>query len=245
MKLVLVIDAGQIYADWHIVKEQAAEQFARRVAFVVDKYRPSHTVCAFDSSEPTFRHSLCPKYKADRERNEDVREQLSKATDLMTAAGVTCIGVAGFEADDIIATVVDKAVAAGFRTIIYSRDKDCHQLLEDGKVTILKKYGQEGPEWFTAATLMEKFGLEPDQWVSYQCICGDTTDGVTGVEGIGDKGARKILAGGLSLQGVLANPWAVDVTAKQRDALVAFAERYELVRELVTLRTDVPIEWRP
>lgn len=245
MNLVLVVDTGQIYADWHIVKELAAQQFARRVDFLISKYKPTHTVCAFDSKSPTFRHDLCDKYKADRVPNDEVHEQLSLAVDLMTDSGVTCFGVEGFEADDIIATVTDKSVSAGCRVIIYSRDKDCHQLLEEGKVTILKKYGQDGPEWFTARNLMEKFNLTPCQFLEYQMVVGDTTDGIVGVEGIGGKGAREMLSGGISLRDILSNPWSVKLTAKKRDALIAFGKRYELVRELVTLRTDVPLDWRP
>lgn len=245
MNLVLVIDTGQIYADWHIVKELAAQQFKRRVEFLIGKYKPTHTICAFDSQPPTFRHGLCDKYKADRDHNEEVHEQLSLAADLMTASGVTCFGVEYFEADDIIATIADKSVSAGCRVIIYSRDKDCNQLLREGKVTILKKYGQDGPEWFSTATLLEKFNLTPEQFLEYQMIVGDTTDGIVGVEGIGDKGAREMLYGGMSLRDILENPWAVKLTPKKRDALIAFSDRYELVRELVTLRTDVPLDWSP
>lgn len=237
--MILAVDAhNHLHADWHGAKANAADIFTRRVYDMVVKFRPDKIVIAFDNSEPTFRDEIFPEYKAGRKPTEQgCLDQIERAKDALHKP-FECISVAGFEADDIIATVTDQR---GDKVVISSTDKDLRQLLCDGEVTILRKWKNGAPEWYTAKRLFGEYGLTPEQWIDWLCIVGDASDNVAGVDGIGEKGATELLKNGTRLTDIMSSPFSHRLTPKKQAAIEAFADRYELVRTLLTLRTDVQI----
>ncbi|MFV0482020.1 MAG: DNA polymerase I [Campylobacteraceae bacterium] len=158
----------------------------------VDKEFPSdYILFALDSKGKTFRHDIDPNYKANRtEPPEDLRTQLPVAIEWIKKMGFCEYSKEGYEADDVIASMVKFAKKSDIKVRIVTHDKDLYQLIDDGRVVIfdpLKKLeiNEEG--------CIEKFGLPPSKIRDYLAFAGDTADNIPGVKGIGPKGAKKLL----------------------------------------------------
>ncbi|MGH9314784.1 MAG: DNA polymerase I, partial [Vicinamibacterales bacterium] len=146
-----------------------------------------------------------------------------------------------FEADDVIGTLAMKAAAAGFEVAIVTGDKDFFQLVRDG----IKVFNpRDEGTWFDAVAVKEKFGVAPEQVVDVLALMGDTIDNIKGVPGIGEKGARDLIAQYGSLDALLAH--AADVPQKRyREPLLAHQESARQSKELARIRTDVPVTFSP
>ena len=247
-QIVLVVDvANHLHADFHAAGDHAGRAFERRMEAIYKHIHPARVACAFESTEPTFRHQLEAGYKANRDKPDPALVRLfDEIQDFCLFNEWDILESPGFEADDIIATVTRIATEADHQVVISSRDKDCRQLLRAGLVSILRSAkvddGKLQCEWLTEQILAEKEGLTPAQWLDYQCLVGDATDCITGAKGIGDKTAKKILQEAGSLEQAYANPWGLSITQRLQDNLLEFRKRLDLVRQLVTLKTDVPLE---
>src|SRR6478752_7297347 len=157
------------------------------------------------------------------------------------AMGVPILTYQRFEADDVIGTLATGAIAEGFEVAIVTGDKDFFQLVHDG----LKVYNpRDEGTWYDAAAVKEKFGVAPEQVVDVLALMGDSIDNIKGVPGIGEKGARDLIAAYGSLESLLAH--ASEVPNKRyREGLMAHAEDARQSRELARIRTDVPVEFQP
>lgn len=201
--------------------------------------KPDYLAMVLDADErKLLRRQVYPEYKAHREPPpEDMAPQEERIVALLAAAGVPLLRMEGYEADDIIATLVERLAGQGFQVFIVSRDKDLDQLLADG----VALFDPMKNETITADQLMKLKGWRPEQAVEAQILTGDSVDNVPGVTGIGPKTAATLLQKYGSARGVIEH--ADELTPKQRANVLAFAPRMELTRELVTLRRDVPIEF--
>ncbi len=234
-----------VHQLWHARGGQGVlEGFAGWLRATIEHVRPAATVVAFDAR--SFRYDLLPQYKAGRpEKPTGLKEALSNAQhacDCLDFAATVC--EEGFEADDCLATLARIGRAGEGRVVIASPDKDLRQCLVDGRVSILRKFSAAGgklsrAEWLTAGGLRREFGLEPEQWTSYQALAGDTGDNIQGVSGWGPVTTKKALAVGRTLEGCLANVWKLPISNRQQSALLAFRPRAALTLQLVTLRDDV------
>lgn len=210
-----------------------------------DGGRPDYVCVTLDVSgdRGTFRSQIYPEYKATREEPpEDLAPQVERCLATLRQIGVPILGAEGFEADDVIATLVTKLRAEhpDLKIRIISKDKDLKQLLEDGGGAV-ELYDVHNDELITAETLKAETGLEPRQVVDMLALMGDSVDNVPGVEGVGPKTAAKLIAEHGSLEGVLAA--AGTIKGKLGERLRAIDRRQlELSRQLVTLRHDVPID---
>lgn len=191
----------------------------------------------------TFRSELYPEYKANRDAPpEDLRPQVDRALALLEEIGVPVIGCAGYEADDVLATIATdfSSKHPDIRVRIISKDKDLKQLLgEDAPPT--EMYDLHKDELITEADLMEELGLRPDQVIDLLTLMGDTADNIPGVMGIGIKTAAKLLVEHGDLDSVLAAADDGSIKGKRRENLIASKEHLPLSKDLVTLRHDVPI----
>lgn len=245
---IFAIDGtNQLHKHWHGGKQHASAQFLAMVDAMDNQYKPREIVCAFDCAGKTFRHELEPGYKAGRPPKEHgLLEQIQLGIDGLVKRKIMCIGIEGFEADDILATIARICDEDDRKCVLVTSDKDCRQLLSP-KCVMLTDYRADKhgriPTWFNEAALLEKYGVRPDQWIDWQTMVGDTTDTVIGIEGIGAIGALRLLKQGGSLDAIMANPWSVTLTPKQEASLAKFKTRMAVVRQLVTLRNDVPIGW--
>jgi DNA polymerase-1 len=249
---VLLVDlANHVHADWHATGERAADTTLRRVEALAERLRPISVSIAVESKGPTFRHGLIDGYKGDRPKSDaDLVAQMQRAIDLCRDNEWEVIGAEGFEADDALATAAEIALNQfGLNVVIASKDKDLRQLLVDGRLSLLlgasRRDGNLELDWMTAADLLARYDLRPDQWIDYQCLVGDPTDSIVGARGIGDKTARAILQKAGTLEAAWQNPWALPVSEKVRISLSELRKRIDVVRQLVTLRRDVDIQWVP
>ncbi len=171
--------------------------FLKSLLEVIDKEQPDSLAIAFDLAEPTFRHQADPTYKGDRaETPVDFIPDLANLQQLLRAFNLPVITAPGYEADDAIATLSKKAAAEGTRVKIVSGDQDLFQLIDPEKgITVihLSASRNTSPKEFGPAEVEEKLGILPTQVVDYKALCGDKSDHIPGVNGIGEKTAVKLL----------------------------------------------------
>lgn len=210
------------------------------------QYPQSPVIVVFDAPGPTFRNDLYDQYKANRPpMPEDLRPQLEPIHDIVRAMGLPLIMESGVEADDVIGTLAQQAVTAGYQCVISTGDKDLAQLVTE-HITLINTMSQEKLD---PAGVINKFGFGPDKVIDYLALMGDKTDNIPGVPGIGEKTAKALLAdiGGM------------DALYKRLDEIPHLAirgaktlpqkllEHEKLARlsyQLATIRCDVPLTFQ-
>lgn len=227
------------YANMRI-KNGAAYTMARMLLALVNQHNPTHLACVFDRSEPTFRHEIYPEYKANRaEMPADLRPQIPLIRDLIQALNIPIVELVGYEADDVIGTLVQQAAAMGLPSVIVSPDKDLLQLVDDAKqIQVLQT--RDGDLWIDEAGVVERFGVTARQVVDTLTLMGDASDNVKGVDGIGEKGARDLVAQYGTLEEIIAHRAELKRKA-HREGLEAALGRLPLIRRLVTVVTDLEL----
>ena len=248
---VVLIDAsGFIFRAYHAIQQPLTNSQGTPVAAVygytqmllkqIDDLQPDHIAVIFDSARETFRNDISPDYKANRpEPPEDLVVQFPLVRQATEAFNLDCIEMPGYEADDLIATYTQLAVNAGAEVTIISSDKDLMQLVSE-HVTMLDtiKNRRIGPE-----QVVEKFGVTPDKVVDVQALAGDSIDNVPGVPGIGVKTAAQLINDYGDLDTLLERASEIKQT-KRRESLIEHADKARLSRQLVHLRTDVPVTFQ-
>ncbi len=210
--------------------------FTRDLLFL-RSLRPDYLVCAFDRAEPTFRTTLYADYKAHRaEMPGDLQLQLPHIQRILEALAVPALSVAGFEADDVLATLARAGAERGLDVFICTSDKDCRQLIDDR----VRLYSLRKRQPFGRAELLADWGITPEQVVDLQTLVGDSVDNVPGVPGIGIKTAAKLLQEYGTLEAIFANVDRIP-GARRQENLRAAVGKVELTRTLVRLDTHVPI----
>ena len=207
---------------------------------LVDSLHRDHAtdylVFALDSKGKTFRNELYPEYKANREAPpEDLTKQLPVAIKWVEQMGFANLAEDGFEADDIITTVTKIAKEQGMKVKIISHDKDLYQLIDDGMVVM---YDSVKRKEIDEEACIEKFGVNPKDFIDFQAIVGDSSDNVPGVKGIGVKGAAKLINQYHTLEAIYADIENCG-TPRIQKLLLESRESAFLSRELVTMRSDV------
>ena len=249
--LILVDGSAYIFRAYHALPPLtrksdglpvgAVSGFCNMLSKLVDDVRESgeadYFAVIFDAARKTFRNDIYPEYKAHRPPPpEDLRPQFPLVKQASQAFNLATIEMPGFEADDIIATYARQARESGMSVTIVSSDKDLMQLVGDGVVMHdPMKQRRIGPE-----QVEEKFGVGPDRVVDVQALCGDSTDNVPGVPGIGVKTAALLINEYGDLDGVLDRVEEIKQT-KRRKNLVDHADLARISRQLVTLKDDVPV----
>lgn len=202
--------------------------------------KPDYVVVASDSKEKTFRHEKYEAYKANRkDMPEDLASQLPSFYELFTHLSIPMIKISGFEADDIIGTLVKRFASSDTHCYIVSGDKDFMQLVSENCSLYAPKKA-DAPALISYEGVKEKFGCRPDQVIDVLALIGDASDNVPGVRGIGDKGAGQLISDYGSLEGIYKN---IDQIKNERmkNALISCKEMAYLSRELVTIKTDIDL----
>jgi len=169
--------------------------FTAMLINVLRDERPTHVAVAFDRSEPTFRHEQYVEYKANRrETPADFRGQLSLIFEVLDALGIRRLSLAGYEADDIIATLATRAAAGGMGVLIVTGDRDALQLVTDDVTVLMTRRGISEMTRFTPAAVTEKYGLTPAQYPDFAALRGDPSDNLPSIPGVGEKTAAKWVA---------------------------------------------------
>ncbi len=184
--------------------------FVKTLHKVIEKLRPQYLVVCLDAGHKTFRNEEAEDYKANRKpAPEELKAQVKPLLEVLEAMNIPCFMKEGFEADDIIATVVHRALEEGLDVVIVSRDKDFYQLLSDR----VAMYDDKNDRFITPETLKEEKGITPEQVPDWLGLMGDSSDNIPGVPGVGEKTALKLLAEYGSLEAVLD---AADEIAKKK-----------------------------
>ncbi|MFY0182504.1 DNA polymerase I [Stenotrophomonas rhizophila] len=205
------------------------------------KERPEYVAFVVDAPGKTFRDDLYADYKANRPpMPDDLRPQIEPMCRIVEALGLSILRIPGVEADDVIGTLALQGQRDGLQVTISTGDKDFAQLVRPG-IELVNT--MTGSRMDSDAAVMEKFGVRADQIVDLLALMGDAVDNVPGVEKCGPKTAAKWLAEYQHLDGVIAA--APTMKGKIGENLRAALERLPLNRELVTIRTDVPLEVTP
>jgi DNA polymerase I len=186
--------------------------FLKSLLDTLEAERPDYVAIAFDVSDPTFRHEADDTYKAGRpETPEDFIPDLENLQELLAALNLPVLTAPGYEADDVIGTLARRAHAEGLRVKVLSGDRDLFQLI-DPKQTITVLYlsttygkGTPPPKEFGLEQVKDKMGILPSQVVDYKALCGDPSDNIPGVKGIGDKTAVQLLKQYESLEKIYAS----------------------------------------
>ncbi|MEI6092191.1 MAG: DNA polymerase, partial [bacterium] len=202
-------------------------------------YKPEYIVITLDSKEETFRKKKYPQYKANREAMpEELSVQVPYIYKLIDALNLACIRIPGIEADDVIATLKEKASKMDYKVSIISGDKDLMQLVDENTVMLdtmkNKIYNEQG--------VVEKIGVAPKYVVDALSLMGDTSDNIPGVRGIGAKGAAKLVNEYGTIEDIYSNIESIK-NKKQHDALIQYKEDAFLAKELIVLKRDVELEF--
>jgi len=212
--------------------------FLAAVTKILREHKPDGVAFCFDTPEAGFREKLYPDYKANRDAPpDDLVKQFPYLPQIAAALSVPAFDQPGFEADDLIGTLVKKSKRQGVEVIIVSGDKDFAQLVEPG----VKIFDPAKDAYMDEEGVRVKFGVNPSQIIDYLALVGDTSDNVPGVKGIGPKGAQKLLEEFKDLKGVYANIDQVK-NDRVREKLVEHKKEAFLSYELATIRTDVPLK---
>ncbi len=212
--------------------------FTKMLMKLVDDSDADAVAVIFDKGRRSFRNDIYPDYKAQRpEAPEELIPQFELIRQATRACNLPSIEMAGFEADDLIATYARLAKAAGIEVTVVSSDKDLMQLVGDG-VTMLDPMKNRS---IGRDEVIEKFGVGPEKVVEVQALAGDSVDNVPGVPGIGIKTAAQLITEYGDLDSLLARASEIK-QPKRREKLMENAEMARISRELVTLKLDVPIE---
>ena len=218
--------------------------FLKVVLEVLTLFPCSHLAVAFDTRQPTFRHEADETYKAGRaETPEDFLVDLENLYRLLEALRIPILVAPGYEADDIVGTLVERAqvLPQPFPVRILSGDQDLFQLIEPGeRVTVLHLNSKDKITPFQAAEVKAKLGVWPWQVVDYKALCGDSSDNIPGVKGIGPKRAVDLLHQFQTLEGVIAG--IPKLTGAVKKAMEAGVEAAQHSYFMARIRRDVPLD---
>lgn len=224
--------------------------FLNSLLQVIGSQKPQYLAIAFDQKDPTFRQEADINYKADRpETPEEFIVDMENLQVLLAALNLKIMTVPGYEADDILGTMAKKASEAGYQVKIVTGDRDLFQLVDDhNHISVLylernalKSSSGEGYNEFDAKAVEEKLGIKPTQVVDYKALCGDKSDKIPGVRGIGEKTAVKLLTEYGNLEAIYQQIDHIKGTNQQK--LSEGKKEAEHSRYLAEIVVDVPIEF--
>ncbi len=216
--------------------------FTKYILELIEKENPTHFAIAFDPPGGTFRHEMYPDYKGTRsETPQLVIDSLEPLCELCRAMGFPVLMVKGFEADDVIGSMAKRSEKEGFKVFMVTPDKDYGQLISDN--IIQYKPGKSGSEHelIDREKICEKYGIErPEQVIDILTICGDTSDNVPGVKGVGEVGAGKLIARFDNVENIYRH--LDELTPKQKSAFEEAGGHIGMSHALVTIKTDIPLD---
>ena len=215
--------------------------FTKFLREIIVNERPDYLGVAFDPHGGNFRNDLFPEYKANRSATpEDIIASVPHIKSILEALHIPILEVPRYEADDVIGTLAHKAADEGFEVFMVTPDKDFGQLVRPTVHIYKQRKGGEGVEILGPEEVCANYGInKPEQVIDILALWGDASDNIPGVQGVGEKGASKLVREYGSVESILAN---VDkIKGKLHDNLVAGAEQLRLSKVLATIATDAPI----
>ncbi len=213
--------------------------FTNMLLKVIKEFNPELLAVVFDAPGPSFRNEVYADYKANRPATpERLAPQIPYIKRIVEGLNIAILEKEGYEADDVIGTIANEAARLGYPVRIITGDKDIFQLI-GGDVTTIDTMKNQS---FGAREVKDRFGVEPEQLIDLLALTGDTIDNIPGVPGIGLKTAAALIQEFGSLENLLENVEKVP-KPKIREKLMTFADQARLSKQLVTIDTQVPLEY--
>ncbi len=250
---LLLIDGHSLaYRAFHALPEEmrtasgqvtnAVFGFTSMLVNLLRDHRPQRVAVAFDLPGSTFRHERLDSYKANRAKPpETFREQLGLLREVLSVLGVRAVEASGFEADDVLATLATQAACEGLAVALVTGDRDAFQLVADPYIAVLyPRRGMSDHVQYDEAGIVERTGVQPENYVAYAALRGDTSDNLPGVPGVGEKTAARLISRYRDIDGVYEH--LDEQTPKLRSSLAAAEATVRLNFELMTLRRNVELE---
>jgi len=245
---VYLVDASiYIFRAWFSMSDEFVNQkgeptnavygFSGFLCSLLEQTGAEHMAIAFDESlSKSYRNEIYPEYKANRDpMPEALRPQIGRCVSVLEAMGVPVLGLARYEADDVIATLARQAEDENHRVVVVTGDKDLMQLVSDR----VQMYDPMRDKRYDRDAVIEKFGVPPELVADALALAGDPSDNIPGVKGIGEKGAAKLVAAYPSLEELLADADAQ--SARIAANLKAAADYIAIMQQIVPVRKDVAV----
>ncbi|NBG87917.1 DNA polymerase I [Isachenkonia alkalipeptolytica] len=209
---------------------------------MLEEHDPSYLAVAFDLKKPTFRHKEYKDYKAGRKKMPpELRQQIEPLKDILDALNVYRIEIEGFEADDIIGTVVTQGEEQGIETLVVTGDKDALQLASQTTKIVFTKRGISNIEIYDADKVKEETGVSPKTFIDLKGLMGDSSDNIPGIPGVGEKTALKLLQEFGSVENLIANMDQIS-GEKLREKVEKNQEKAVLSKRLATIVRTMPMD---
>lgn len=247
MNLYLIDGNSYVYRAFYAIRDlsnskgfptNAIYGFTTMLMKIIREKKPDGIVVSFDSAVPTERHRLYEAYKAHRpETPPDLIKQVPYIKKIISAFNIAIFEMPGYEADDILGTIAEKAASEGMDVFIVTGDKDMLQLINDK----VKVYDPMKDRVFDEEFVREKFGIGPERITEFMALTGDSADNIPGIKGIGEKTARELLTEFKSLEDLLENAGRIK-KEKLRALVSGGVDLARLSWKLATLDTSVPLE---
>ncbi|RJP74520.1 MAG: DNA polymerase I [Candidatus Abyssobacteria bacterium SURF_17] len=247
-KIYLIDGHSYAYRAFHAIRQltdssglalNAVYGFTRMLLKLMKDEQPGYIAVAFDTPGKTFRHEMYEEYKANRaEQPEEMRHQIPLIKEVVEAFNIRTFELAGYEADDVLATLAKKAADEGIEAVIVTGDKDMLQLVSDN-IKVLNPHKEN--LLYDAEAVKQRFGVGPEQMRDLLGMAGDPTDNVPGVPGIGPKTAAELLNEYRTIENIFEHVDEIK-GPKRRENLRQNKDLALLSRELVSIVSDVPLE---
>ncbi len=232
----LVTSSGQV--------TNAVYGFTAMLIKLLADERPQGVVVCFDKGAPQFRLDVYADYKAGRAATPDLfKQQLPLIREVLDSLRIPMVELEGYEADDLLATLAKHAREEGFDVIVVTGDRDILQLVRDGVVVIMTRRGISDVIRYDRPTVLERYGVTPEQWIDFVALKGETADNLPGVPGVGDKTAAQLINKYGDIEQVIAH--ADELTPKLREAIKNHADQVRINKELGRLLNDVRLDLDP
>lgn len=214
--------------------------FARMVEKIIS-INPKYVIVAFDYGKKTFRNELLDTYKATRkETPQELVPQFALAREYLTAHNITWYEIEGYEGDDIIGTLVDFGEKNNLKVSVYTGDKDANQLISPQTTIYRSVKGVTETDIYNEQTLLDKYGLKPDQFRDFLGLMGDSSDNIPGIKGVGEKTALKLLHQYGTIEGLQEHQ--DEIKGKMGEKIRAGMEDALMSKKLATILRNIPID---
>lgn len=225
------------------INTSAVFGFTNSLLEVLNKEKPTHIGVAFDTAAPTFRHETFTEYKANRqEQPEDITTAIPLVMRMLECMKIPVMAIEGFEADDIIGTISQKACKQGFDVYMMTMDKDYSQLVNECVFLYKPSYMGNGHEVYDVPKVLEKFKIKRiDQVCDILGLMGDAVDNIPGIPGIGEKTAQKLIEEFDTVENLIAN--SDKLKGKLKENVETYASQGILSKELATIHINMPIDF--
>lgn len=247
--IYLIDGTAYIYRAYHAIRNLSTRQgfptnaifgFTQMLLKLINDKAPQYAAMVFDSKEPTFRHEIYTEYKANRPpMAEDMAIQIPPIKEIVNAFQIPVLELPGFEADDIIGTLAQKAEKENYKVILVTGDKDFKQLI----TPYISIWDPMKDIWFTYES-QKAMPIHPEQYIDFLALSGDSADNIPGVAGIGPKTAEQLIEKFHSLKELYGRIEEIP-QPKLRAKLIDQKENAFLSQKLVTIHTSVPIDTHP